>query len=291
MKYEYIFNKKVKAVATLKPGEKITVNTEDAFRGLIKKEKNCTMKNIESILDLSNPLTGPIVVDEAEPGDWLEVVINDIECGPYGVSIIGSHFSIFGDRYKIQAKVVPIKNGVIDFNDKIKIKVKPMIGTIGTTPELDTPLSTMPGIFGGNMDASSVSIGNKLYLPVFINGGYLYLGDCHAIQGDGELVNPFEIPAKITLTINIVKDKTSKGKWPRVISKDTIETIVSDRTFYFAAKEALDEMIKWLSEDYGFNSTEAAFLCGQVADARCCQIGNAYHTVRCVFPQKYLKNS
>jgi len=291
MGYKYIFDKKLKAIATLKSGEKITVNTEDAFRGLIKEEKNCTMENIESILGLSNPLTGPIVVDKAEPGDWLEVQIDNIECGPYGVSIIGSHFSIFGDKYKIQAKVVPIKNGVIDFNDKVKIKVNPMIGTIGTTPELDTPLSTMPGIFGGNMDASSVSIGNKLYLPVFIYGAYLYLGDCHAIQGDGELVNPFEIPAKITLTLNVVKDKTSKGKWPRVISKDTIETIVSDRTFYFAAKEALNEMIKWLCEDYGFNSTEAAFLCGQVADARCCQIGNAYHTARCVFPKKYIKNS
>lgn len=288
MKYQYVFNKNAKPIAILKPGEKITIDTEDAFKGLVKKDEDCTIKNIESILELSNPLTGPIVIDGAKPGDWLEVVIDNIECGPYGVSIIGSHFSIFRDKFNLQAKVVTIKNGVINFSDQIKIKVSPMIGTIGTTPELEVPLSTLPGIFGGNMDAASVTIGNKLYLPVFINGCYLYLGDCHAIQGDGELVNPFEIPAKITLTLNIIKNKTSSGKWPRVISKDTIETIVSDRTFYFAAKEALNEMIKWLSEDYGFDCTEAAFLCGQVADARCCQIGNAYHTARCVFPKKYL---
>jgi len=107
MKYAYIFDKKAEPIATLKPGEKITVNTEDAFRGLVKEEKHCTMENIESILDLSNPLTGPIVIEGAEPGDWLEVLINDIECGPYGVSIIGSHFSIFGDKYKIQPKEAP----------------------------------------------------------------------------------------------------------------------------------------------------------------------------------------
>jgi amidase len=290
MKYHYIFDKNAEPYTRLKPGEKITVETEDAFRGIVKKEEECTVENIEKIFDLSNPLTGPVVVEGAEPGNWVEIFIEDIECGTYGVSIIGKHFCIYGDEYdKYHAKVAPIKDGIIHFNDKIKIPVRPMIGTIGTTPGLEAPGSCAEGIYGGNMDAPSVGIGNRLYLPVFIEGAYIYMGDCHAVQGDGELVNPFEMQAKITFTVDVVKDKSSAGKCPRVHTKDTIETIASDRTFYWAAKAAMRDLIEWMVDDYGFSFNDAAFLCGQVADARCCQIGNSYHTARAVIDLKYVE--
>jgi amidase len=290
MEYQFTYNRNAKPWATIKSGGTVTFKTEDAFRGLIKKNEDGTLDNIKSILNLSGPGSGPFVVEEARPGDWVEVHIDNIECGSYGVSILGNHFSTIGEQFpEFKTLVVPIRDGIIHFSDRIKIPVRPMIGTIGTTPALEAPLICQEGIYGGNTDCPSITTDSMLYLPVFIDGAYIYAGDCHAIQGDGEMINPFEMQAKITLTIKVIKGKSSVGKWPRVTTRDTIETVVSDRTFYSAAKIAMVEMLKWLVEDYGFEFEEAAFFCGQVVDARSCQIGgNAYHTTRCVLEKKYL---
>lgn len=290
MTYQYTYNRNATPYAVINAGEKVTLSTEDAFRGLIKKSEDGTEENINGILELSCPVTGPIVVNGSKAGNWVEISIDDIECGGYGVSVLGDHFCSIGEVFKnYTTLVVPIKDGIVHLNDKIRIAAKPMIGTIGTTPKIDMPLSSSEGIFGGNMDCPSITIGSKLYLPVFIDGAYLYVGDCHAIQGDGEIINPFEMQAKITLTINVINGRSSVGKWPRVKTKSTIETVVSDRTFYFAAKVAMLEMIDWLVGDYGFEYNEAAFFCSMVVDARCCQIGgNYYHTARCVLDTKYL---
>ncbi|UCF97257.1 MAG: acetamidase/formamidase family protein [Spirochaetaceae bacterium] len=292
MEYQYTYNRNAKPFAEINSGETVNLETEDAFRGLIRKNEDGTIDNIEKILSLSCPVTGPIVVKEAKPGDWVEISIDDIQCGSYGVSVLGDHFCTIGEIFEnFQTRVVPIEDGIIQFSDKLSFPAKPLIGTIGTTPALEMPLSSLEGIFGGNMDCPSITIGSKLRLPVFIDGAYIYVGDCHAIQSDGEIINPFEMQAKVTLTINVIKDKSSKGRWPRVITANTIETVTSDRTFYFAAKIAMVEMINWLVDEYGFDHIEASYFCGMFAHAKCCQIGgNAYHTARVVICTKNLPN-
>lgn len=267
------------------------MQTEDAFRGLVKSPEACTDENIQGIFDLSCPVSGPIVVEGARPGDWVEVYINDIVCGDYGVSILGRRFSAIGDEFSYnRAKVVKIENREIIFNEHHRIPVRPMIGTLGTTPAISAPFSKDPGIYCGNVDCPTIGIGNTVLLPVFVEGAYIYMGDVHAIQGDGEMINPFETPATITLTIKVRNDKSSKGRWPRVMTPDTIETIGVDRDFYQAARIALVEMIHWLVDEYGFAYDDAAYLCGSVVDARPCQIVNSLHSARCVMNLKYLKS-
>ena len=171
MEYQYTYNRDAKPFAELKPGGTVSFETEDAFRGLIKKKEDGTEENINGILELSCPVVGPIVVQGAQPGDWVEINIDNIECGSYGVSVLGDHFSTIGEAFEnYQTLVVPIKDGVIHFSDRLTFPARPMIGTIGTTPALDMPLSSYEGIFGGNMDCPSITIGSKLYLPVFIEG-------------------------------------------------------------------------------------------------------------------------
>ena len=288
-KYLFTYDRDAKPLTVIKSGEKVTVETEDAFRGLIKKEEDFTSENINEILNLSCPLTGPIFIKDAKPGNWLEITINDITCGSYGITIIGEQFSAIGSQFKEnKVKISPIINKIIHFNEKIKIPVRPMIGTIGTAPALEKPLSIFQSNYGGNMDCPTISIGNIIYLPVFVDGGYLFLGDVHAIQGDGEMINPFETTARIKLTINVVKEKSSNGKWPRIKTDNTIETLGCDRTFYTAAQIAMIQMVKWLVEDYGFSFEDSAFLCGQIVDARPCSIINSYHSARCVINIEYL---
>lgn len=150
------------------------------------------------------------------------------------------------------------------------------------------PKSNLQGIYCGNVDCPSIGIGSTLYIPVFVEGAYIYVGDVHAIQGDGEMINPFEIPSTLTMTIDIDRRTTSKDKWPRLVNEDTIETITVDRDFYQAAKIAMFEMVKWMVEEFGFEFDDAAYVCASVADARPCQIVNQRHSARCVVDKKYL---
>lgn len=86
------------------------------------------------------------------------------------------------------------ENGVY-WNDRITLPYEPFIGTIGVAPEIEAITSLQPDYYGGNMDLPDVAPGSVIYLPVQTDGALLYVGDCHAIQGDGELCGvALEIP-------------------------------------------------------------------------------------------------
>lgn len=149
-KYHYTYNKNVPPLMKIESGETVVVETEDAFRGLIKKEEDVTPENIQNILDLSCPLSGPIYIKNSKPGDWLEIHINNIEVEDYGVLVYGNGFTclpeILTDWTTAVAKV---QNNFIYFTDEIKFPVKPiMIGTIGTTPNWGITRSPLQGIWG-----------------------------------------------------------------------------------------------------------------------------------------------
>ena len=114
------------------------------------------------------------------------------------------------------------------------------------------------------------------------------MGDCHAIQGDGEILSPFEISVRIERTVDMVKDKSSVGKWPRIITEDAIETAGVGNTFEKALEIALGEMIDWLVAEYGFNQEDAAFFCESVVNSRPAAIVNHRTSARCVIEKKYL---
>jgi len=274
---------------TINPGKEVIIETEDCFSGMMRKEEDYSPEVMEKALELICPVCGPIVVKGAKPGDWVKIKIEDIECGDYAISVLGRKYSAIGEELgEDRIRVVPIKNREVIFNEKIKFPVRPMVGTIGTTPKIGMPKSNLQGRYCGNVDCPSISIGNTVYIPVFIEGAYIYVGDVHAIQGDGEMINPFETPATIRMTIDIDRSNTSEGKWPRVITENTIETIAVDRDFYQAAKIALFEMLKWMVDEFGFDFDDAAYMCGQIANARPCQIVNERHSARCVVEKKYL---
>jgi Predicted acetamidase/formamidase len=288
-KFTYLYDGKAVPAATVKPGEVFQVETEDAFNGLIKKESDCTPENIEKIVHRSNPLTGPVKIEGAEPGDTVSIHILSIECLEYGVSILGDHFGPVSHLFpKHVAKIVPISGGAAHFNEKIKIPLEPMIGSIGVASDEETIFSWKQGHYGGNMDCKEVKAGSILQLPVSVPGAMLVMGDVHGIQGDGEMCNPFEVPAKITLKVELIKNKKISN--PRVLTPDKIMTIASGRTFEACSNEAFIALANWLAEDYGFTFNDACFLLGQVADVRACQIANTMHTVRCEMPARYVSN-
>ena len=271
----------------------------DAFGGKIKTERDLpTADRIE--LPFVNPQSGPIHVKGARKGDTLTVEIKEINpASDKGVTCLVPNFGgLTGTMYTRllssplppRTKICPIKDGKVHFSNDVRIPLEPMIGTIGVAPEIEAVSSLTPGTHGGNMDCPDVCIGNKLFLPVFVEGALLYLGDVHAVQGDGELCGvAIEIPAECVLTVDLIEGKTIT--WPRIESSDYIMTVGSCKPMEDATRIAFAELVLWLRDEYKFDLLDAYQLCTQVAKVRLAQMVDPQYTMVAKFPKKYLPTS
>lgn len=248
-----------------------------------------------------NPLSGPIFVEGAEKGDTLEVIIEDIkilrgqgwtgQTSEWGfIEMCSPLWNLLTDTIPTEIKICKIEDGRIHFPLKngrsVILPVRPLVGTIGTAQEIEVP-SAIPGPHGGNMDCLEVRPGNKLYLPVYVPGGLLYLGDVHALQGHGELGGaPVEVSTETKLTINLIKHK--KIGWPRIESEEHLITVGSSKPMESAIRIALTEMISWLTGEYKLDMWDANLLLTAVAEIESSQITNPLFTAALKFPKAYL---
>lgn len=299
--YFYTISKNNKPVMTIKPGETVVVETLDNTGNRIKGEEDF---EIIPAIKYWNPLSGPIFVEGAKPGDTLTIYINDIKplfnrgwgCDePGGISVAGDAtvgLHLINKPVPITAYICPIKDGVITIPLKsgrqISVQSRPFPGTIGVATEIGSSSSLVCGKFGGNMDCSDITIGNKLFLPVYTEGAFLYVGDVHALQGDGELGGgPVEIASECTLTIDLIKDKVIN--WPRIESPEYIMTVGNSCPLDNSLRIANTEMLYWLRDEYGFNLEDAVYLSSTVFRIQVNQAVNPMNSsVSVIFPKKYL---
>lgn len=276
-KYHYVYGPYAKPVLTVDPGAVISADTHDAFEGKIKHETDKPSEILN--FPYLNPQNGPIYVNGAEKGDVLAVYIKSIVPRgpqPVGTTCLITEFGglvATGDTAllnpplpeKVKKLEVTVEGGV-KWSDKITLPYDPFIGTIGVSPEIEAISSLQPDYYGGNMDLPDVGVGAVIYLPVNTKGGLLYLGDCHACQGDGELCGvALEHPTVTTVQVDLIKNWSFK--WPRLETEKFIMTIGSARPMEDASRIAYRELIRWMAADYGFDETEAYMLltqCGRV---------------------------
>ena len=234
-------------------------------------------------------------INGVEAGDTIAVKIIAIkpdDLGYTGFNSIESRLSqqIWPENnWGRNIKIVKIEDGHIIWDDFLKIPVKPMIGVLGTAPEKEILLNACGGRHGGNMDVNEVRAGSTVYLNTFTDGALLHIGDVHAIQGDGEInhAGGIECRAEITLKVDILRKKKNNN-WIRIEDDDHIMTVAClgsvEDSFYAAA----NELITWMTEDFGFLPIEAYYLMGQVMEARCTQFVNPTRSYICKMPKKYL---
>jgi acetamidase/formamidase len=246
-------------------GETIVVESEDAFSGQIRTNDD---RRDKVKLPQGNPQTGPIWIEDAEPGDSLAVTIQEIK------PLIGQCSTRTSDPRQLAewlgtecphgTHVCPIRDGQIFWSDEIKIPYTPMLGCIGTAPDWGVPTTIPAGIHGGNMDIIEVCPGNTIFLPVFVKGGYLYLGDAHAAMGHGELsASGLEMPAETTITVELRKGKKVTG--PRIESPTELMAVATGCPMERASAEAFAKLILWLEADYGWNRWRSYDLLTHVA--------------------------
>jgi len=275
-KYHYVYGPYANPVIHVEPGAVITVETHDAFEGKIKKTTDKPSKILN--FPYLNPQNGPIYVEGAKKGDTLAVFIKSIK--PRGKQPVGTTCLIpdFGglvgtaDTAMLNSplpekvkKLVIDKKGV-HWSKKLTLPYEPFIGTIGTSPEIEAITSLQPDYYGGNMDVPDVATDTVIYLPINKDGAYLYLGDCHAAQGDGELCGvAIEHPTTTTIQVDLIK------KWkisnPRLENDRFYMSIGSGRPMEDATRRAYKDLINWMVSDWGYDKLEAYFLltqCGRV---------------------------
>jgi amidase len=275
--YSYLFSPYLTPVASVKPGDRVIIHTEDAFGSRICKHTDLPSKALASAKFL-NPQTGPIYIEGAEPNDTLCVYIEKIE--PKRSFAVSSFIPFFGGLTsttftRFLQDPLPEKTwiwnfrekkeGKFLFNDEIRVDVPwdPFMGTFAVAPYLEAISSLTPGPFGGNMDVPDVKPGNTIYLPVFNPGALFFTGDCHANQGQGEVCGvALEITCKVTVIFDIMKGR--KIDWPRIQSKERLMVVGSARPMEDAARIAYVELILWMEKEFGFNRWEAYELLTQV---------------------------
>jgi acetamidase/formamidase len=261
----YEFTRYRDPVVRIQSGETLVVEAEDALSGQIRAPGDCRDK---TTMPFSNPVAGPIYVEGAEPGDALAVRIESIEsrdgqCATY----TGPPRQLaewLGIDVPHGAHVCPIRDGLIHFDDRITIPFAPMLGCIGTAPAWGVPTSLPAGPHGGNLDLVEVCPGSTIYLPVFVAGGYLYLGDAHAAMGHGELsATGLEMASRSTITVHLRKQL--QLTMPRIETSDEIVSIATGCPMERAMAEAFARLILWMEADYGWDRWKAYDLLTHVA--------------------------
>jgi acetamidase/formamidase len=253
----YEFSRHLEPRARIASGETIVVEAEDALSGQIRRAGD---RRDKSTVPFSNPVAGPILVEGARRGDALAVTIHDIQprdgqCATYtgAPKQLGEWL---GTDVPHGAHVCPIRGDTIHWGDDVTIPYAPMLGCIGTAPDWGVPSTLPAGPHGGNLDLIEVRPGSRVYLPVFVDGGYLYLGDAHAAMGHGELsATGLEMASVSTISVNVVHGLALAG--PRIEADTEIMAVATGCPMERSIAEAYARLILWMEADHGWDRWRA----------------------------------
>jgi len=240
-----------------------------------------------------NGATGPVHVRGATCAHVLICDIEEMELTPPGFTAIAPGLWPFLDQEHGHARaphrVVDVRDGHVIWDERTRIPIRPMVGVLGTAPALEAISTIDCGPHGGNLDVQELGPGSRVYLPVAVDGALLFLGDCHAVQGDGELCGfgAIEIRSRVTIRVDIAP-RPAAMSWPRFEDATHIGTVACARPLEDAFRLAAKELALWLADDYGFSLPDAVLLLGQVVEARCTQLVNPHFTYVCKIPKRYL---
>ena len=274
------FSRSIPPVLTIEPGDVVEMSTEEATDGQLTIDSD-TADLMKLSFDPIHPLTGPVFVNGAVPGDVLAVTLHKIEIGAWGWTAILPGFGFLADEFTdphLRTFELAGKNNV-RFADGINIPLKPFAGVLGVAPDTDSLLSTIPPrANGGNMDDPNMIEGTTVYLPVFVDGALFSIGDAHAAQGLGEVCGTaIEAPMKFLVEIDLIKDKNLAE--PQYENDEVYAVTAFATTIDEAAKKATRYMIEYLMESYGLSRNDAYMLCSLAGDLKIAEVVDVPHVL------------
>jgi acetamidase/formamidase len=215
--------------------------------------------------DRPNPQTGPFFVEGTEPGDTLALRLDRLVPNrSYGFTsaLVAPNAVDPGyvpelpwlpDHQRPQAEWhvdVAAGSAVLVSPEtrlgRLSLPLAPMLGCFGVAPAGGQAISAATsGPHGGNMDYRGFAAGVTVYLPVFVPGALVFVGDGHAVQGDGEIAGTgIEISFDVQFTVGLRQGK--RIRWPRGETATHIFTVGNARPLDQAVQHATTEMLRWL---------------------------------------------
>lgn len=296
-KYHYTIGPYSEPVLTVAPGDRIVVETRDAFEGRIKTEQDLPSKVLQ--MPFVNPQNGPIMVAGAVKGDVIAVYIEKMlprganPCGtcamiPNFGAMSGTAFTaLLNEPLPEIVRKIDVDEEGVYWSKRVTLPYKPHIGTLSCSPEIDSINTLTPDQHGGNMDLPDMGPGSITYLPVMTEGGRLFIGDAHACQGDGEVCGTaVEYPSTTTISVDLIKGWNLQ--WPRLENEEVIMAIGSARPLEDATRIAYKELILWMEAEYGYDRWDAYMMLSQCGRVRLGNFVDPKYTVGAAISKKYL---
>jgi acetamidase/formamidase len=270
---------------TVAPGDTVEFETVDSSGAQLSAAS--TLADLAR-LDFGkvNPVTGPVFVDGAEPGDALKVTIRSFQPSGWGWTANIPGFGLLADQFTEPALHVwrydATSLAPAVYGPGGRIPLKPFAGTIGLAPaEPGLHSIVPPRACGGNMDVRDLAAGTELHLPVQVPGALFSIGDTHAAQGDGEVCGTaIESPMSVALTFELVKG--AQLRFPRFTTPGPVSRHLDGEGYEVttgvgpdlmqAARDAVSGMVDLLAGRFGMKPVEAYMLCSVCADLRISEI-------------------
>jgi acetamidase/formamidase len=283
--HHFGWDRSIPPVLTVAPGSTIEFECLDASGGQLTRDS--TVADVAA-LDFGkvNPVTGPVFVEGAAPGDAVKVTIHEFKPSGFGWTANIPGFGLLAEQFTEPAlhiwKYDAATLAPALFGPGGRVPLKPFAGTIGLAPAEPGLHSVVPPRrVGGNMDIRDLAAGTELYLPVEVAGGLFSIGDTHAAQGDGEVCGTaIESPMNLVLTLDLVKQAnlkmprfTTPGPVARHLDEKGYEVTTGVGADLFAgAQAAVSQMVDLLAARHGMAAVDAYMLCSTCGDLRISEI-------------------
>lgn len=254
----------VDPVLVIEPGTGETIAFEVADEAYAQMDEFRDFSKVTAVL---NPVTGPVHVVGAEPGDTLAVHIHDIELAEAGWSVylpgVGALAGVMGDDWFVRR--IPIVGGKAQLSEQISVPVKPMIGCIGVAAADLEMSSVMPGYpTGGNLDLTDARPGSTVYLPVEVEGARLGIGDLHAVMARAESsFVAIEIAGTATVSLDLIKGERLRAPW--VDTGDEIVCVGFGDPVQDSIVNAYEDLFARLTRHEGLSQQDAYVVMSAVA--------------------------
>jgi acetamidase/formamidase len=295
------YDAKAAPVLRVKSGDTVDIETllTNSPRGLEKaglppEQVQQSLKDIVEQVKDKGPgghiLTGPIYIEDAEPGDTLEVRILDAKLAiPYAYNGFAPGRGFLPEDYPYpRTKIIPLdeKRMIAQFAPGIEIPLHPFFGSMGVAPPESSGRvsSNPPWIQAGNLDNKDLTAGSTLYIPVHAPGALFEVGDGHAGQGDGE-VDITALETSLVGTFQFIVRKDMHLRWPRAETPTHYITMGLNEDLNEATKMAVREMIDFLMTEKHLSRDDAYMLASVAADLHITELVDGNKGVHMMLPK------
>jgi acetamidase/formamidase len=290
------FSRELEPVLTIEPGDSIAFGCLNAgWRGL--SNEHFPERLEDDPLDAGHALVGPVAVRGARAGQTLEVRIDEVRIGPWGVTHAGGWHTPLNERLGVHEGEPVVLHWELDPDAGVgrdqagrTVALRPFLGVVGMPPDEPGVHSTAPPrACGGNVDCKELVAGTTLFLPIAVDGALLSAGDGHAAQGDGE-VSQLAIEAPVEraqLTVSVRGDLELQT--PIAWTPDAWLAFGFDEDLDEAAALALEGMLALMEREHGLPRREALALASVVVDLRVTQLVNGARGIHARLPHDALQ--